>query len=95
MIITIKGKQGEGKTALVKTILRKKKAIFIDQYDLKVKDWLLELDDSIDFLVVDEVTKMKKTKLFLERNVFKVRKPYTEGFTDVKLPPNIILIKQG
>ena len=86
MIITIEGKQGEGKTTLAKTILKNKKAIFIYEYDLKNKEWLLDVDNSIDFLVVDEVTKMEKTKLFLTENIFKVRGPYTESSHKVKLP---------
>jgi len=53
MIITITGKQGEGTTTLVRQLLKKSKSVFIYEHDLKNKEWLLEIDDSIDFLVVD------------------------------------------
>lgn len=84
MIITIEGKNGEGKTTLAKMIteINNKKAIFIYEYDLYNKSWLSELDSSIHFLVIDEITEIKKAKLFLKK-------------IKVKLPTGIILIRQN
>ena len=65
MIITIEGKQGEGKSALAREVTFGKTTLFILEADLgeKVKRILAE---GIDFLVVDEVKDSTKVKLFLE-----------------------------
>lgn len=94
MTIYVEDVQRKIDTTSVKIISRKNEFILIHECELRNKSWLLELDDSIDFLVVAKVSDIEETKLFLERNIFKVRKPYTELLVEVKLPNNIILIKK-
>lgn len=105
MIITIEGKQGEGKTSLAREIVKGKKAILIGIEDIRGKEWLSDLADKkeegikFDFLVIDGITDITdiqelKSHLRTPSSSFKIRRPYRIEMSKVEIPPNIILIRQ-
>lgn len=86
MIITIEGKQGEGKTTLANEICKGKKTVFITESSLKNSMWSAQIDRETEFLVVDEVILFSKTQHFFRKAIRKFSK--TEKF------PHVILINQ-
>ena len=95
MKIIVSGKQGEGKTSFVNSILKNRFAFFIDENDIG-DEFLMNCisKTNAEFLVIDEVNNLEKVNKFLEKKAKSVRFPYTKDPVKVELPKNIILITQ-
>tara|TARA_R110002012_G_scaffold279428_2_gene467445 strand:- start:1003 stop:1281 length:279 start_codon:yes stop_codon:yes gene_type:complete len=91
MIITIQGKQGEGKTTLAKKICKEKKVSFIEEHSLKSPFWTNQIDDNTDFIVVDDVTNYKEIYSIFRSEFLEVNRRGKDPFY-IKTP-NVILIR--
>lgn len=92
MIITIQGKQGEGKTALIKKICEAKKVLSIDENVLKETFWTGKIDNDIDFILIDEVVSYEETRNVFTSGILTVRRQRQEPF-NFKMP-DVILVCQ-
>lgn len=90
MIITIKGKQGSGKTNLARKICKGKNFLYINESFLNSTWWTHEIDKKIDFIIVDEVKNYKKTYSIFTDKFLIVNRQCKKTFT-IKMP-KIILI---
>ena len=91
MIITIQGKQGEGKTTLVKKMCKGKKVSFIEEHSLKSPFWTNQMDDDTDFIVIDDVTNYEETYSIFRAEILTINRQCKEPF-DTKMP-NVILVR--
>lgn len=90
MIITIQGKQGEGKTTLAKKICKGKKVSFIEEYSLKSPFWASQIDNDTDFILVDNVRDYEETYSVFRAEQLTINRPCKEKF-DIKMP-DVILV---
>tara|TARA_R110002124_G_scaffold65918_3_gene180137 strand:+ start:290 stop:610 length:321 start_codon:yes stop_codon:yes gene_type:complete len=92
MIITIQGKQGEGKTTLAKKICKEKKVSLIQEHSLKSPFWTNPIDNDTDFILIDDVTNYEQTYSILKGETLTVNKPGKEPF-GMKMP-DVILVRE-
>ena len=93
MIITIEGKQGEGKTTLAKKICKGKRVSFIQEHSLKSPFWANQMDDDTEILVVDEVANYEETYSLFRAGILRINRQCKEPL-DVKMP-DVILVRQS
>ena len=92
MIITIQGKQGEGKTTLAKKMCKGKKVSFIEEHSLKSPFWTTQIDNDTDYIVVDGVTNYEETYSIFRSEILIINRQ-CKKLVDVKMP-NVILVRQ-
>ena len=90
MIITIQGKQGEGKTMLAKKMCKGKKVSFIEEHSLKSPFWTSQMDDDTDFIVIDDVVNYEETYSIFRSEILTINKQ-CKNPVDVKMP-DVILV---
>ena len=94
MIITIEGDRASGKTTLAKKICAGRKYSCIDESMIKTDFWAAHIDESVEFLIFDEVSKLDEIyNFFKEKNgVLTINIPCKKP-SKIRMP-HIILIKQ-
>ena len=93
MIITIQGKQGEGKTSLAKKIYENRKAVFINVRDIFARFGFMSVENDTEFIIVDDIKRKdfeKVYSVFTENNI-KIERRGEKSFS-IKTP-NVILIR--
>ena len=96
MVIVIEGKQGEGKTTLVNKITQGAKVLTISERDLHSRNWVSDLTDDTEYLVVEVVRELRKVKEQLVGPTHIAFIPlYSRCMQRIKLPPNVIIVKQS
>lgn len=93
MIITIEGKQGEGKTTLARKISKGKKTLFIPESSLTSPFWTNQMEDDTEFIVVDEVRKYDETCNVFRSDLLTINRRCKKPF-NVKMP-DVILVLQS
>jgi thymidylate kinase len=91
MIITIKGKEGEGKTLLAKEICKGKNVSFIEQHFLKSPFWTELIDDNVDFIIIDNVVDKSDVLDLFSLDEIQINRRMKNSYK-IKTP-NIILIE--
>lgn len=91
MIITIEGKQGEGKTMMSKLITKDRRTFCVDEHTLDTPFWTNGMDTNVEFIIVDEVKDYDKIHSFFNKSKLNISKVYEKPST-IKMP-HIILIK--
>jgi len=92
MIITIQGKQGEGKTTLAKKMCKGKKVSFIEEHSLKSPFWTTQMDNDTDYIVVDGVTNYEETYSIFRNEILTINRQCKKP-VDIKMP-DVILVRQ-
>lgn len=91
MIITIEGKQGEGKTTLAKKICKGKKVSFIDEHSLKSPFWTNQMDEDTDIIVVDNVKDFENTYSNFRAKSLSINRPCKNPIN--RKMPDVVLVK--
>ena len=93
-ITVITGNQGVGKTTFVAKMTKDRKAIWLDYSKVKYATKYLDLDESTEVIIVDDVKfdkDMENIKALLTANTLSFRKPYVKH--EISIPcPDLILI---
>lgn len=91
MIITIEGKQGEGKTTLAREICKGKKVSFIKEHSLISPFWTNQMDDDTEMIVVDEVKKYEETYAIFRSDFLTINRQCKKPI-NVKMPDVILVL---
>jgi broad-specificity NMP kinase len=91
MIITIEGRDNEGKTTFAKKISEGKK-VYIRELDLNSNFCFSEVDEDVEFIIIDDIKNYDKTYSFFKSEKLTINKQHKETIF-IKMP-HIILITQ-
>jgi hypothetical protein len=91
MIITIKGKRGEGKSLLAMQIIKKDSFVMLVENDLKSNFRLSKLTNKTKYIIIDDVVNYNKIYNIFKAKTLRINIQFQESF--VIEMPNIIIIK--
>ena len=91
MIVSIEGKPGDGKSSFAKKIMHNFKHIYLYGWQINKPFWTRLINESIDWIIVDDVKNMDEAKTLFRSEYLEIEK---RGEYPYFIPmPNVILIK--